>query len=884
MEKERNAAHLAHLPVSDPAETYVWPLADDFTYRWLDQENYAVTDSAVFDQCIGYRCRRKGRDYTVFMFACGAEETFCMTGPNCGYLAQLPFAADSTVLVLYLYVEPTDDTDQADYRARPWCTDCRQNPVPWKLTPYNGSYLLEYFLSPERDELVDWLMYAYNREDQNVYNWIISHRNPFLEGEPDSPGISLGGAFYMALERMHRKYGDMRLGYVRYGDGVYWSVPYVEGLGYFTWDVNENNRITGICRVPFDDPNRNIEEFIKTDRQEPADLLDRIPKLTRAIPLPPRPTERFAALLYFDNAECRKLVLPIPKEAEQDQAVQYEYFVMSDGIWASAQVVPSHSNWYIGQALTGPALLFKNELCLSNLRCYMDSRPYIVPAPAPEQVYRDARCSLRRLWTWSGERLTDDPEGHLLIGWQTDPDRPGREIAAVISYRGQRLSTVDLDRVDNFQDGYAVVGRQGYGLGYIDRAAHFLTPLQYDRAEAAVNDMGLVQKDGTIRFVNPHGQEVRMENAYVDAEYFNLGRCAVASLRLTRDQLAYYTDDGNFAGIWGFIDEHGQTVITPQYLYAGYFVEGIAVLAKGQWTREPKGENGEKQNGYCTEEEHWGGIDRDGNTVIPFIFDEIQALDEHSERFAAHYGGWDTGAWGVIDRQGNWLVQPQFENIYPQYLGDLLAFYPDTPSGDPQIGVYDIVAQKVLFDPQFEDVEFLEDGGIKVMVYDKSLGRTVEKILERNGQQRFPSIYSTIWQISARLYQVSIHTADQVRYGIVDQNGRELVPCQAGNLFDDRMVLRGRYAFTADGKVGIKTFDGQVIVPAIYERIDGRYAPLYIVQVGTQEEKRLGLITPEGQTVLPPRYQKIEWCGDNEYVYCRTNGQWQMFAYEETEQ
>ena len=127
--------------------------------------------------------------------------------------------------------------------------------------------------------------------------------------------------------------------------------------------------------------------------------------------------------------------------------------------------------------------------------------------------------------------------------------------------------------------------------------------------------------------------------------------------------LAYHSDYSEIAGTWGFVNEDGVEVVPPQYIYAEDFYGGIAIVCKGKWTIDKKWDNKYNSGRYWTEEEMWGAIDKEGNEVIPFIFDEIKHFGDVDDVFMAHYGGWKDGHWGVIDNQGNWLAEPIFEDI-----------------------------------------------------------------------------------------------------------------------------------------------------------------------------------------------------------------------------
>jgi hypothetical protein len=85
----------------------------------------------------------------------------------------------------------------------------------------------------------------------------------------------MNGAVYGYLHGLHEKYGDMKLGYVRYNDVVYSAVPYLEGYGFFAFTVdNKLNKISDIKGYDFDGEECRTAEFIKTDIMPEEDLYD----------------------------------------------------------------------------------------------------------------------------------------------------------------------------------------------------------------------------------------------------------------------------------------------------------------------------------------------------------------------------------------------------------------------------------------------------------------------------------------------------------------------------------------------------------------------------------------------------------------------------------
>lgn len=121
-----------------------------------------------------------------------------------------------------------------------------------------------------------------------------------------------------------------------------------------------------------------------------------------------------------------------------------------------------------------------------------------------------------------------------------------------------------------------------------------------------------------------------------------------------------------------------------------------------------------------------GAIDKNGNEVIPCIFDELKHFCDRTDIFMAHYGGWKNGNWGVINRTGEFIVEPVFCDFSYETSGNMIIFHAEDDYD--LLGIYDIEKKKIVFEPQFLDVEFLEDGDILVEVFDEELGREIEKI------------------------------------------------------------------------------------------------------------------------------------------------------------
>ncbi len=248
----------------------------------------------------------------------------------------------------------------------------------------------------------------------------------------------------------------------------------------------------------------------------------------------------------------------------------------------------------------------------------------------------------------------------------------------------------------------------------------------------------------------------------------------------------------------------------------------------------------------------------------------------------AHIGGWKNGHWGVIDQSGKWLADPIFEDFGYDYCDGLITFYAQNKWSDLDgvpIGIYDLKQKKVLFEPQFLDVSFLDDGGISVEVFDEELGRKIEKIIDRSGKERFKSVYSSIytWKYP---YEVVIRDENGDRHGLIDKNGTVILPCKYDAAWNGILHDQRRIVFEENGKQGIVDYDGNVIIPAIYHEIHSSGNPFLTVRVGGKDSYKESLITADGTEVIPPKYNRIGWCKDGKHFYCCSEGCCEMYLFE----
>ena len=178
---------------------------------------------------------------------------------------------------------------------------------------------------------------------------------------------------------------------------------------------------------------------------------------------------------------------------------------------------------------------------------------------------------------------------------------------------------------------------------------------------------GTINNDGHLYFIDkPNGVASRLPDKYKDTPMYLIPSCGgyqdgliMVSLYGKLD-LQYYHEFSGSAGMWGWIDLEGNEVIPPQYIYAYSFEDGEAIVCKGVWEIDD-------QNRYWCKNEKWGIINTKGEEIVPFMFDEIDRIENTEKYILCHEGGWKDGHYCVFDvlsGKNAFVLDFDFDNGY----------------------------------------------------------------------------------------------------------------------------------------------------------------------------------------------------------------------------
>ena len=602
--------------------------------------------------------------------------------------------------------------------------------------------------------------------------------------------------------------------------------------------------------------------------------IDFQPEIKNFEVLKPQMTERFALKLTFKNGEVRKYRFKMSDNLQNKEVVynaNHDY-IFSDKIFANAR-------------LENNEVCFINGYSISANELYQNSTLYFEPKICNDILFENDKYKIETKFIWENAKLFrhENIISAMYDGKQACNYYEGH--ATFCDLDGKRLTSLDFHITSEFKEDYMCValGEPHYkynGYTFMDKNFNFLFEPKYNRATDFVNGyasvLKIIDNKGYWYIIDKTGKEIFSRNEYEEIGKFSDGLCKVSVKDVTRRGLAYHTDYYDIAGIWGYINEQGEEVIKPQYIYADNFTNGIARVCKGKW--KPVEENDKK---YWSDKELWGFIDTAGNEIIPCIYDEIGTLQDDKYIIADF-----EGKWGVLDLKGNWILEPIYlSKLYYQDYDYVEIYNEDATASDVWndecfIGLYDLKEKRIVCEPKYQDISVLGRGIFCVTLKDKKINKNIEYIVNDLGVSLFPSNYKTIFARSHKnndeneennsidYYEVKKHEEKGKELnGLLDKEGKELFMFNYDMPWSPFNKERQQFKFQENDKIGIRDFNENIIMPAEYEEI--YYSKFGLYQV--KQNNKWGLIDSNNNTLIPIEYEYSDIKNDGIIILRKNN-------------
>jgi DNA-binding transcriptional regulator/RsmH inhibitor MraZ len=330
---------------------------------------------------------------------------------------------------------------------------------------------------------------------------------------------------------------------------------------------------------------------------------------------------------------------------------------------------------------------------------------------------------------------------------------------------------------------------------------------------------------------------------------------------LATSELFLFTRNGKY----GYIDRTGKIVIPAKFEYAGYFSEGLAIVAiggkygyidrTGKIVIPAKLESARYfSEGLAIVEigEKYGYIDRTGKIVIPAKF---ESANDFSEGLAGVLVG---NRYGYIDKTGKIVIPAEFERA--SYFSEGLAI---VEIGE-KYGYIDRTG-KIVIPAKFESANDFSEGLAGVTINSCYSTNPCYIFIDRNGnivadrvKKDKDNTDKVISQFDERAKQVSgmVWVLDeQNRIGYADKQGRLVIPPKYDWLPifpDDRHDFHdGLARVCLNNKCGYIDRTGKVVIPLKFDDAAAKFSDgLAWVVIN----KRLGYIDRTGTVKIPARF------------------------------
>jgi hypothetical protein len=341
-----------------------------------------------------------------------------------------------------------------------------------------------------------------------------------------------------------------------------------------------------------------------------------------------------------------------------------------------------------------------------------------------------------------------------------------------------------------------------------------------------------------------------------------------------RELLPFMSD-----GKYGYFDYTGEVIIQPEYDYAAFFKEGLAVVMKNdRFGFIDKGNrvvipiqydnalDFDQGRAVVEKEEKLGMIDRNGVVIFDFEYEDLGTLNE-----GLVYASME-GFYGYYDKNANLRIKHQFEEAFSFQDGkakvvlnekeafidiygtfEVPAGYADIRFFNDSLLVYELDGDyglmrkncSIFLDAQFQEIGELQNGRA-LIVQDDYIGYLNDKgeIVIPPKFELFPN-YQDKGAFSSKNAVVKL----KGKFGMIDLNGKFAIP----NVYADLGAFSSRIAFSKGKGWGFIDPAGKEVLKPAYDYAESFLQGHAIIELAGQQ----GVIDQKGSVILPIEYGSI---------------------------
>lgn len=298
-------------------------------------------------------------------------------------------------------------------------------------------------------------------------------------------------------------------------------------------------------------------------------------------------------------------------------------------------------------------------------------------------------------------------------------------------------------------------------------------------------------------------------------------------------------------GKWGAIDVNGQMVIPARFDEIKIWSEFIAAQRGDRWGfLDQKGEFRVSPQydqvmpvgdlAAVRVDDKWALMDTTGAIVLPAQLDREPALFSDDEFVI----GERDGRWGLLSKDGAWVVEPRFERIY-RFLGGL-----GNATIDGKMGFIDSTGAWVI-EPRFESATPFGPAGI-AMVGDGDH----KQYIDRQGKVVIDGDFFIAHPFDGTLARAAVgKNMNNLKWGYIGTDGNWVLQ----PVYDWVSTFHeGLAAVTKDDRTSYIDQDGNVVL-----ELDCSGADFYEGRAGFVVKNKWGLMDRDGARVVESLYDRI---------------------------
>lgn len=394
-----------------------------------------------------------------------------------------------------------------------------------------------------------------------------------------------------------------------------------------------------------------------------------------------------------------------------------------------------------------------------------------------------------------------------------------------INEQGKLIVPTKYLYVSTFSEGLAAVRVQSGKVGYIDKTGKEVIPAMFDNANNFSEGLAAVMQNKKVGYIDKTGKVV-IPFLYDGANPF-LNQFAVVQLDKQYIQIDKFGNELPQITPYGYADRKAKKIVIPAKGYLsgnGFTADGIAII---RYYKEPL----------------YGGINKNGETIIPFKYSSLRRLDN------GLYCFWKSGFGdGIVNNQGRELINAKF-NFIGNYTNKLaIAKY------NNQFQLIDIAGN--ITTPLCSDFYAFEGNLARARLENKW------GIINSDGKLIAPIKYESVDIMTGNIVKVTLNG----KVGIIDENGRELLPIKYDDIgsFND-----GCLRVKQSRLYGFIDSNFKELVPPKYEMAYWFSNGLAAVEANNM----WGYINTKGVEIAPPKFQQVENCTEGRAAV-KLNDKW----------